>query len=202
MKLTRDTLLLDVDGVLLNWVDGFNSWIHEYHMPIHSHLNFQKDSVKDDVYDISERYGIGSETIYAYIKMFNNSLHFGKLDAMPDALRTVSKFLFMNWNVHTVSSYSTCRYALEARLKNLEKEISPSVAYSTHYQLDLDNDKHNVLEQYAHTDKIVVFIDDKPAHVQEALDLGMEAYLFDAPYNRTSNLERITWDSLLDRYYK
>jgi FMN phosphatase YigB (HAD superfamily) len=202
MKLTRDTLLLDVDGVLLNWVDGFNKWIHEYHMPAHAHLNFQKDNVKDDVYDISERYGIPGDIIYAYVKIFNNSLHFGRLEAMPDAVRTVTKFIFMNWNVHTASSYSSCRLALEARLKNIEREISPTVAYSIHHQLDLDNDKHQVLEQYKNCNQRVVFVDDKPLHVQEALDLDIEAYLFDAPYNRTSNLERVTWDSLLEKYYK
>jgi FMN phosphatase YigB (HAD superfamily) len=200
MKINRNTLLLDVDGVILNWVDGFNKWIHKYHFKEHAHLNFKKDSVKDDVYDISERYGISYDILYFYIKLFNNSLDFAHLKALPDVDRVLSWFVFNNWAVHTVSSYSTEQHAVVARLKNLSSVMN-ILEYSPHYNLDLDSNKEEVLKKYVNAEKKVVFIDDKPEHVQEALDLGLEAYLFDQPYNSTSSLDRITWDGLLEKFH-
>lgn len=190
-------LLLDVDGVILNWVRGFEAWIKKNHFPEHGHFNWEKDNAKVDDYDICKRYGITPEVMNHYIKLFNNSLHFQDLPSIPGMYEALTGHIARGHpRPHTASSYSACKYAKLARIKNL-KQAWPH--FGKHHQLDLYQDKISVFKQYQDCDYRVVFIDDKPGNVEDALNNNIEAYLFNQPYNKSAKLPRISWKHLEER---
>ena len=190
-------LLCDIDGVLLNWADGFNDWIHDYKHPADQDKNFIKDNVKDNTYCIAERYGIPLDTITYYIKMFNESNSFSSLKPLD---KTVPHFVHnlnhAGWKIQTVSSYSETVNARIARIENLNKYFPTSI----HHQIGLDKSKLELLKHLkTDTQREMVFIDDKPDNVQDGIDAGIETFLLLTSYNKTDKLANThgrTWPEI------
>ena len=79
----ESVILVDADGVLLNWEYAFEIWMsqHGFDLIPGGELN----------YDMSVRYGISRLQIVKLIKMFNESAAIGFLPPLRDAMYYIEK---------------------------------------------------------------------------------------------------------------
>ena len=107
-------ILVDADGVLLNWEYAFAIWMEQ-----HGH---EKQSGSEFVYDIGERYGISRDQGRKLIKLFNESAAIGFLPPLRDAMYYVKRLHEEHGYVfHCITSLSTDVNAGRLREMNLRK---------------------------------------------------------------------------------
>ena len=70
-------ILTDVDGVLLDWEEGFGVWMEH-----HGHTMVEGGKL---IYKIGDRYGISNNQGHQLIKQFNESAAIGFLPPVRDA---------------------------------------------------------------------------------------------------------------------
>ena len=58
-------ILADVDGVLLDWTTSFEAWLKE------TQNIYVEDTTDENIYDLSQRYGINRPQVNALIERFN-----------------------------------------------------------------------------------------------------------------------------------
>ena len=108
----ESVVLVDADGVLLNWEYAFNIWMtqHGFEMLPGSEVN----------YDIGQRFGISREQGKKLIKMFNESAAIGFLPPLRDAIHYVKRLHEEHGYVfHCITSLSTDPNAQRLREMNL-----------------------------------------------------------------------------------
>jgi FMN phosphatase YigB (HAD superfamily) len=169
----KKLLLVDCDGVLLNWEYAFAIWMEEH--------GFSKVDGGEFVYDIGERYGIPKEQGKKLIKMFNESAAIGFLPPLRDAMYYVKRlheehgFVF-----HCITSLSTDINAQRLREMNLKKLFGDTV-FERVVCLDTGADKNHALEEYA--DSGCWWVEDKPENAQVGHDLGLKSILVEHGHN-------------------
>lgn len=168
-------ILVDCDGVLLDWVYSFDQW-----MKRHGYTE-----VCDKSYDVSVRYGIEKSEAKKLIRMFNESATIRKLPPHLDAIKYVKKlheehgFIF-----HAITSLSTDCYAQHLRTKNLIELFGPT-AFEKYVYLDTGADKDGVLVDYAGSQ--CIWIEDKPENADVGLSLGLDSLLMAHNHNADYN---------------
>jgi FMN phosphatase YigB (HAD superfamily) len=166
------TILVDCDGVLLDWVYSFSQWMNRH--------GYTK--VCDDSYDISMRYGIEKTESKKLVRMFNESATIRKLPPHLDAIKYVRKlheehgFIF-----HAITSLSNDCYAQHLRTKNLIELFGPT-AFEKYIYLDTGADKDEVLSEYEGTN--CVWVEDKPENADVGLEFGLDSLLMAHSHNK------------------
>jgi FMN phosphatase YigB (HAD superfamily) len=195
----KKLLLVDVDGVLLDWIGGFATWIRKYQFSDHSQYKFATTGVK-----LLEDGPIPKEIVTNYIKLFNSSLEFGYLNAIEGAKKGLNHLYKKEWEIVTLSSFSDDELAFAAREDNIHDHFGHVFSDCDH--LPLDASKKASLQYYRDTypDHLILFIDDSPQHVIDALEVGIDAKLFVRPHNNQHDLVRdygVNWNDIVERYY-
>ena len=112
--LNQSVILVDADGVLLNWEYAFSIWMETH--------GFSKVPGSEFEYDIGKRYNIEHNQGRKLIKIFNESAAIGFLPPHRDAMFYVKRlheehgFIF-----HCITSLSKDKNAQELRKMNLRK---------------------------------------------------------------------------------
>lgn len=109
----RETILTDVDGVLLNWLDPFLEFmdtrkerkVGEQHLDFHKLENLYVDT---DHHDID-----------AAIEEFNNSDNFGKLPSIKKADLNVNQLYCAGFDIVAITSSNTNNRSTKLRTHNL-----------------------------------------------------------------------------------
>lgn len=170
------TILLDVDGVLLNWFDTFTAWMAKEGFPV-------KDD-SDVSYDMAKRFGINKEESFEMIRRFNDSAYMGFLPAMPDAPRYIEDLKNLGFRFRAVTSVSECPYAAALRRLNL-KQVYGNV-FDDVVCLPLGACKKDELmrQRRLNGDNKMIFIEDSLSHARTAVELGgFIPILLAYPYN-------------------
>ena len=81
MKMSEKLILVDCDGVLVDWVYSFDRWMERH----------GRKKLRDDVYDLAECYGIEKAEAKNFVKMFNESANIEYLPPLRDAVKYVRK---------------------------------------------------------------------------------------------------------------
>lgn len=166
-------ILVDADGVLLNWEYAFAIWMEQ-----HGH---EKQPGSEFVYDIGERYGISRDQGRRLIKLFNESAAIGFLPPLRDAMYYVKRLHEEHGYVfHCITSLSLDVNAGRLREMNLRKLFGDTV-FEQIICLDTGADKHDALSVYQ--DSGCWWIEDKPENADVGLALGLQSILVEHGHN-------------------
>lgn len=165
------TILVDADGVLLDWVYSFTAWMDRHGYSI----------VVPDAYRMDVRYGLDRDEGKKLCRMFNESATIRKVPPLRDAIKYVRKLHEEHGYVfRVISSLSNDEYAHRLRTKNLIELFGPS-AFETYTYLDTGADKDEALEPYRGTG--CYWVEDKEENADLGDKLGLDSILMMHPHN-------------------
>lgn len=166
-----ETIVLDCDGVILDWHLGFYDWMraqgHEVAHPYPAE------------YAMTSSYpGKTKDEIFAHIPTFNVSPDFGRLAQCHGAFAGVLalKIAFPAARVVVLSAVGDAPETHQMRRDNLAELPIDEIVLVPH-----GVSKRPWLEKMA---KPAVLVEDHPGHAAAAAELGFTAVLIDRPWNR------------------
>jgi len=164
-------ILVDCDGVLLNWGYAFDVWMN------------QKGYVMNNrnVYDIADCYGIDKPFAKDLVRQFNESAAIGFLPPLRDAMHYVRKLHEEHGYVfHAITSLSLDPHAQKLRVQNLAK-LFGDTAFAKVVCLDTGADKDDALAVYK--GKNYVWVEDKIENAYVGDKLGLDSIVMEHGYN-------------------
>ena len=189
---SNQLILVDADGVLLNWEYAFAIWMEQ-----HGH---EKQPGSEFVYDIGERYGISKDQGRKLIKLFNESAAIGFLPPLRDAIFYVKRLHEEHGYVfHCITSLSTDVNAQRLREMNLAKLFGTS-AFERIVCLDTGADKEEVLQEYEGTG--CYWLEDKIENAEAGYRAGLRSLLVEHGHNMHHYHEGITIDKNWKEIYQ
>lgn len=168
-------ILVDCDGVLLDWEYAFDKWMARHGYEI----------VVPKEYKMNVKYGMEHAESKKLCRMFNESAWVRRMPPLRDAIKYVKKlheehgFVF-----HAVTSLSNDEYAGHLRVKNL-RELFGDTAFERYTILDTGADKDEALEEYRGSE--CYWVEDKPENVDLGIELGLEGILMKHEHNADYN---------------
>lgn len=183
MFVTKDkTILVDCDGVLLDWEYAFHGWMSRH--------GYKMIEGGFDIYKINERYGITKAEGKKLCRMFNESATIRRLPPLRDAVKYIKKlheehgFVF-----HAITSLSNDTYSQYLRTKNLI-ELFGKTAFEKYTYLDTGADKDEALAVYK--DSGCYWVEDKPENALCGANLGLTSILMDHKHNKSFDAKSVT----------
>ena len=172
------TILVDCDGVLLDWEYSFHTWMcrHNYTMTEHGF----------DIYKVNKRYGITKNEGNKLVRMFNESATIRRLPPLRDAIKYVKKLHEEHGYIfHAITSLSNDTYSQYLRTKNLI-ELFGKTAFEKYTYLDTGADKDLALAEYK--DSGCWWVEDKPENAETGLKAGLNPILMHHKHNENTEL--------------
>ena len=165
-------ILVDADGVLLDWVYAFDRWMARHGYTIHDPTD----------YLMSVKYQLEHKESRKLIRMFNESATIRKVPPHKDAIKWVKKLHEDHGYVfHCITSQTDDEYAQHLRKKNLQELFGKS-AFETFEILPCGADKDEALAKYKGTG--CFWLEDKPENAVVGYELGLRAVLMDHIHNK------------------
>ena len=175
-------ILVDCDGVILDWEYAFSVWMEEHGFSNVNGYQFE--------YDIGRRYGIDQEQGRKLIKIFNESAAIGFLPPLRDAMYYIKRLHEEHGYVfHCITSLSTDANAKKLREMNLKK-LFGKTAFVQVTCLETGADKDAALEPYRDTG--LWWIEDKPENAEAGYRAGLRSLLVEHGHNMHHYHEGIT----------
>jgi FMN phosphatase YigB (HAD superfamily) len=169
----QHTILVDADGVLLNWEYAFAIWMEQH--------GFNKVPGSEFEYEINQRYNIEYSQGRKLIKMFNESAAIGFLPPLRDAMYYVKRLHEEHGYVfHCITSLSSDVNAQKLREMNLSK-LFGMTAFERVVCLETGADKDQALEPYR--DSGCWWIEDKPENADVGDRMGLRSVLIEHGHN-------------------
>jgi len=166
----RDKIILvDCDGVLLDWIHTFDTWMHDNGYPV-------KDA---SAYQVSNRYGV--KDARKMIEWFNQSAMMGFLPPFRDAMHYVQKLHREHGYVfHCITSMTDNEYAQRLRIMNLEN-LFGDTPFEKYIFLPCGANKRQELRKYKNSN--CFWIEDKTGNADDGLDVGLDSILLAHDHN-------------------
>lgn len=185
-SLANKIILVDCDGVLLDWNTSFHDWVIE---------TFGYTLVDAFAYHIDKRYGLPNRDHARHlVEAFNNSSAVASLRPFRDAVAAVRSLHFRHgFRFRVISSLSSEPKALAARRKNLYAVFGVE-PWEEIICLPCGAEKDEALEPFRESG--LFFIEDKLENALTAKRLGIRPILLSASYN----LSKI--DHQIPRYHE
>lgn len=166
-------ILVDCDGVLLNWEYAFAVWMEQH--------GFTKVTGGELNYNINERYNIDIEQGRKLIKIFNESAAIGFLPPLRDAMYYVKRLHEEHgYAFHCITSLSLDPNAKKLREMNLAKMFGKT-AFEQVVCLDTGADKDFALEPYRGSG--CYWVEDKPENALVGCEMGLQSILIEHGHN-------------------
>ena len=178
-------IILDCDGVLLDWAYAFDVWMVEH--------GYSKISNTNQYYEQTRRYGISQVEAVSQIKKFNESGCVGFIPAFRDSVEYVTKLSELGWKFEVISCLDKDKYAQKLRQKNL-LHLFGDVFDFIDCALDFTVGKEQyLLDRYK--GKNYYWIEDSVDHAESGKRVGLNSIVMDHPYNKE-------WDGLRVKNWK
>jgi hypothetical protein len=175
--MSNKIILVDADGVLLDWEYAFSIWMEEH--------GFESSEDAKLIYDIGERYQIGKEQGKKLIKIFNESAAIGFIPALRDAMYYVKRLHEEHGYVfHCITSLSKDENAQKLRTMNLQK-LFGKTAFEKFVYLDTGADKDEALSVYKGTG--YWWIEDKVENAVAGQNVGLNPLVMEHGFNMNDN---------------
>jgi uncharacterized HAD superfamily protein len=182
-------ILVDADGVLLDWKYSFYKFMNENGYTV----------IEESKYDIADTFGIAKEDAKKLVRQFNESARIGFLPGLRDAIKYVKKLHSEGYVFHCITSLSTDYYAGKLREQNLETLFGKGV-FERVVCLECGADKDEGLLPYK--DSGCIWVEDKPENAQCGLDLGLRSILIEHDFNKdyvNNNLVKVkNWKEIYE----
>ena len=167
-------IILDCDGVLLDWAYAFDVWMVEH--------GYSKISNTDQYYEQTRRYGVSEVEAVSQIKRFNESGCVGFIPAFRDSVEYVTKLSELGWKFEVISCLDKDKYAQKLRQKNL-LHLFGDVFDFIDCALDFTVGKEQyLLDRYK--GKNYYWIEDSVDHAESGKRVGLNSIVMDHPYNK------------------
>ena len=167
-------IILDCDGVLLDWAYAFDVWMVEH--------GYSKISNTNQYYEQTRRYGISQVEAVSQIKKFNESGCVGFIPAFRDSVEYVTKLSELGWKFEVISCLDKDKYAQQLRQKNL-LHLFGDVFDFIDCALDFTVGKEQyLLDRYK--GKNYYWIEDSVDHAESGKRVGLNSIVMDHPYNK------------------
>lgn len=167
-------ILVDCDGVLLDWEWAFNIWMQERGY-------VQRPNAKD-YYKIHEQFeDLTHPEAKKFTKLFNESAAIGFLPPLRDSVYWVKRLHEeYGFRFHCITSLSTDKNAIKLRKMNLAKYYGDTV-FEEVICLPTGSDKHEALEKYR--DSGLFWVEDKPENSDLGHEYGLKSILLEHGHN-------------------
>lgn len=180
MKLSDKVILVDADGVLLDWFHSFAQWMDAHGYPI----------VLNGEYEIEKTFGIEKKVAKGLARHFNESARIEHLPPFRDAIKYVRKLHENHGYVfHCITSLSSDPYAGDLRRKNL-KRLFGETTFEKIICLDTGADKDEALLPYK--DSGCIWVEDKFENAIAGVNAGLTPFLIDHGHNKNQHHPFIT----------
>ena len=169
----NQVILVDCDGVLLDWESAFDTWM--------SHRGYRINPGGQNEYVMSRRYPIPKHQAIELIRTFNESAAIGYLKPLRDAAWYVRRLHEEHGYVfHCITSLSQDPNAVRLREMNLH-DVFGKCAFEEIICLGTGDDKDSALEPYG--DSGLYWIEDKPENADVGHRLGLRSILIEHGHN-------------------
>jgi beta-phosphoglucomutase-like phosphatase (HAD superfamily) len=171
-------ILVDCDGVLLDWEWAFSVWMQE--------RGYTQTPQAKQYYSISDQFnGVSKTEAKKFTKLFNESAAIGFLPALRDSVYYVKRLHEeYGYRFHCITSLSRDENAQKLREMNLNK-IYGSTAFERIVCLDTGAHKDEALEEYEGTG--CWWIEDKPENALAGWQAGLRPILLEHGHNMDYN---------------
>ena len=135
-------IVVDCDGVLLDWIKGFNEWM-EYR-------GYQCVPDSDHHYAIETRFGVAKQLARQLVRDFNESAALGYLTAFRDSVEGV-RILAENYGyqIDVVTSLGSYDYSQRLRERNIRDvfEADGVIKFRNIHCIPISADKYDILSE-------------------------------------------------------
>lgn len=167
-------ILVDCDGVLLDWEWAFGIWMQE--------RGYTQRPDAKQYYSISDQFNDVSKTeAKKFTKLFNESASIGFLPALRDSVYYVKRLHEeYGFRFHCITSLSLDENAQKLREMNLQKIFGATV-FERIVCLDTGAHKDEALEEYRGTG--CWWVEDKPENALAGWQVGLKPILLEHGHN-------------------
>ena len=164
-------LLTDVDGVLLDWVEGFCDFANTV-------LGTNVNPNDIETYDMLENFEITMQQKNTLINTFHTvSPKFRELSSFRRSLDVLPWFMDRGYTLIAITAVSNHPNTRDNRLANLHGVFGP--IFSDVHFTNPGEPKTEFLKVYPQS----IWVEDSPEHAMEGLEVGHHTFLMDQPYN-------------------
>lgn len=172
------TVLLDCDGVLLNWDRKFASWIEREHkLPV--------DPLGPYDWDLAHWIGADPEQALAYVQEFNRSPDFAYIEPCLYALTGIAQLVEMGTRLVVITSCSDDPAVAAMRRRNIRRCFGD--VFDKIHCLGLGESK----EAYLREEPPAVWIEDNFRHAKAGADLGHRTFMVSRSHNQAHKPEAV-----------
>ncbi|EQM48791.1 hypothetical protein D051_0379 [Vibrio parahaemolyticus VPCR-2010] len=184
MKKTKDILILDAEGVILNALSGIKKFL-DHKGICTDHLLDQEGSNPLRLVDL-----FGANSLHDALLLYAeycDSEYIGSLDVISTGVKRVLIELSYRYDISLVMSCGRSEHEMRLREKNLE-DIFGDI-FSGYHFVGRSETKRHVLELLRDIpgNKIAGLIDINEKYVQEGIELGIDSYLFSNQKSRSES---------------
>ena len=171
MQFYEKTIVVDADGVFLNFMHSYDLWMYE-----------NGNRQKNDCYSLDSRYGLSDIESDLYFKMFTESAAISNLPPYRDSIKYIKKlheehgFVF-----HCITAIPNIPSVVESRWKNI-RNIFGNTAFERLTLSDTAKNKKQYLEKYR--DSGCFWIEDSTRNVVMGHEMGLQGVLMSNEYNK------------------
>jgi FMN phosphatase YigB (HAD superfamily) len=172
-------ILLDIDGVVLDWKNGVEKFMHENH----PHL-IDPNSINELAYDLSTRYGMTREEANQLVWDFHTSPDFSQIQPMPGAVEAIPELRKLG-KIIAITACSSQPDIVASRKKNLQNIFGD--AFSEVHCTDTFSEKRKYLAMYPPG----VWVEDHYRNAVMGLAYGHTCFLVESDHSPEETLNVI-----------
>lgn len=174
--MSKKTIALDCDGVLLDWHGGFIDWVEQNYGWYLNHGHPHDTYDMQDWFEEKDGKKMSKEDFVTLVKKFNGFPRCLKpLDEVKDALLSLKK---RGYNLTVVTAFGSCPDNCSFREDYLN--IIFDGVFSDIIILGLGDCKEEVLKSI----DPIAFVEDNATHARKAVGLGIDTYLVSYAFNQ------------------
>lgn len=182
-------IIVDCDGVLLDWCYAFDVWMREH--------GYRLKPQFSGCFEQYKRYGVSLQESFSLVNTFNQTGALGYLPAFKDSVEYVTRLAREGWRFEVITMIGKDKFAHRLRKKNLLHLFGDVFDYIYCAGSHTEPKKLILEERYKNTNYI--WVEDRVDYAQQGQEVGLNTFMMDHPYNKEWTGQRVkNWKELYD----